>query len=158
MALDGYEAPHRDPPSLPADLRSGSPGRSTSLILLEMAGTAPLIVALDELPSSGGAHRFEGAEHGDLPVSVILIETEPGSAPTGLHRHPYPEIWIVERGEARFTVGDREVNVSAGHLLIGPADVPHRFMNSGAGPLRVVSIHPAARFVVQEVSGTQPVG
>ena len=133
------------------------PATPAVAILRTMAEAAPLIVSQDELPGSGGAHRFEGAEHGDLPVSVILIETEPGSAPTRLHQHPYPEIWIVERGEGRFTVGDRELDVSAGHLLIGPAGVPHRFANSGSERLRVISIHPAARFIVQEVSGKQPV-
>jgi mannose-6-phosphate isomerase-like protein (cupin superfamily) len=109
-----------------------------------------MIVRLEDLPHSGGAHRFVGADHGGLPVSLILIQAEPGSGPTSPHRHPYPELWLVEQGAARFTIGEQEVDASAGELVIGPAEVPHRFTNTGDGPLRIVSIHPAARLVVEE--------
>jgi mannose-6-phosphate isomerase-like protein (cupin superfamily) len=118
-----------------------------------MADVTPVIVALDELPRVGGARRFTGEEHGGVPVSIILIEAAPGSPPTGLHRHPYPEVWVIEAGVARFTVGGRELEVSEGYIVIGPAEVPHRFRNGGPRPLRIISIHPAARFVIQDVPG-----
>lgn len=118
-----------------------------------MAEVTPMIVALDELPGSAGARRFIGAEHGGVPVSIILIEAAPGSPPTTLHRHPYPEVWVVEAGEARFTVGGRELEVSEGNILVGPADVPHRFTNGGPRPLRIISIHPAPQILIQDVSG-----
>jgi mannose-6-phosphate isomerase-like protein (cupin superfamily) len=118
-----------------------------------MAEVTPVIVALDELPRSGGARRFIGAEHGGVPVSIIVIEVAPGSPPTRLHRHPYPEVWVVEAGEARFTVGGRQLEVGEGNILIGPAEVPHRFTNSGPRPLRIISIHPADRLIIQDVSG-----
>jgi mannose-6-phosphate isomerase-like protein (cupin superfamily) len=35
--------------------------------------------------------------------------------------------------------------VSAGQIVVAPAGVPHKFVNSGSGPLRQVDIHPSGR-------------
>jgi mannose-6-phosphate isomerase-like protein (cupin superfamily) len=32
-------------------------------------------------------------------------------------------------------------------MLIVPADVPHKFVNSGDGPLRQIDIHVSPRFI-----------
>ena len=60
------------------------------------------------LPESvtGLARRFEGADH-DAPISFFLSHVQPGDGPK-LHRHPYTEIFVVNEGVSRFTVGDDE--------------------------------------------------
>jgi mannose-6-phosphate isomerase-like protein (cupin superfamily) len=65
----------------------------------------------------------------------------PGRGPS-LHRHPYAEVFLVEVGEATFTAGDEELVVTAGHVVVVPAETPHRFVNSGDAVLRVLSLHP----------------
>ena len=105
----------------------------------------PLVVPFDELDPQPNRHELIGAEHGDLPFSVILIHSGPGTGPE-LHRHDYAEAFIVEAGEATFRLGDDTVVVPAGHVVIGPSNVPHGFVNSGDRELRLVSIHGASRF------------
>ena len=48
-------------------------------------------------------------------------------------------------GEATFTVGEDTLEVGAGQIVVAPAGVPHKFINSGSGPLRQVDIHPSGR-------------
>jgi mannose-6-phosphate isomerase-like protein (cupin superfamily) len=67
-----------------------------------------------------------------------------------LHKHPYEEIFVTLEGEATFTVGDATIEVSAGQIVVAPAGVPHKFVNSGSGPLRQVDIHPSGR--IQQVN------
>ncbi|MDQ3938592.1 MAG: cupin domain-containing protein [Chloroflexota bacterium] len=103
------------------------------------------VIAFDDLPHGRDAHELEGAEHGNVPFSIIIVHSRPGTGPK-MHRHPYPEAWVVEAGEATFRVGDETVVVPAGHVVIGPPDVPHGFTNTGTGELRLVAIHAAGRF------------
>ena len=98
------------------------------------------VVRTEDLPDSGNSYRFDGAAH-DAPVSFFLLHTKPGEGP-GLHRHPYTETFIVQEGEATFTVGDETIEAHAGDIVVAPADVPHAFVNSGSGSLRSVNIHP----------------
>ena len=71
------------------------------------------IVPLDELEPTEHSHEFVGADHGDVPFSVILVHSRPGVGPK-VHRHPYPEVFIVESGQATFRIGDDSVVVEAG--------------------------------------------
>jgi quercetin dioxygenase-like cupin family protein len=98
------------------------------------------VVRMDSLPDSGNSYRFDGADHA-APVSFFLTHSEPGEGP-GLHRHPYAETFIIEEGQATFTVGDDTIEAHAGDIVVAPADVPHAFVNSGSGVLRSVNIHP----------------
>ena len=113
------------------------------------------IIDLDDLSPSEHSHEFVGAEHGDVPFSVILVHSQPGVGPK-VHRHPYAEVFIVESGEATFTLGDDTVVVSAGHVVVGPPDIPHGFTNTGAGELRLVAIHGAPRFITEWLAGDDP--
>ncbi len=56
---------------------------------------------------------------------------------------------MVESGQAGFQLGDDTMVVRGGQLLVGPADVPHGFTNTGTGPLRLTAIHGAAAFDTQ---------
>jgi quercetin dioxygenase-like cupin family protein len=117
--------------------------------------TARLVLPLDALAHTRHAHEFVGAEHGDVPFSVILVHSTPGAGPR-LHRHPYAEVFIVESGQATFRLGQSELVVPAGHIVVGPPDVPHGFVNSGQGELRLVAIHGADRFATEWLEGLDP--
>ena len=102
------------------------------------------VIANDELPHSKIAHKFKGYRYGDANVSFYLMDSPPGSG-AGLHKHLYEEIFVVQEGDATFTVGDATIEVRGGQVVIVPAGVPHKFVNSGTGPLRQVDIHPSGR-------------
>ncbi len=102
----------------------------------------PYVIKKAELPRGKTAHWFEGYRYGDVNVSFFLVDSPPGGGPR-LHTHPYEEIFVTLEGEATFTVGDDTLEVSAGQIVIAPAGVPHKFVNSGSGPLRQIDIHPS---------------
>jgi quercetin dioxygenase-like cupin family protein len=102
--------------------------------------SAVKIVRIESLPDSGNSHRFDGANH-EAPVSFFVLHSPPGEGPT-LHSHPYAETFIIEEGQARFTVGEDTIEAHAGDIVLAPAGVPHAFVNSGSGVLRSVNIHP----------------
>ncbi len=104
----------------------------------------PHVIAKEQLPYGGISHRFEGYRYGDVGVSFFLVDSPPGGGAV-LHTHPYEEIFVTLEGEATFTVGDATIEVGAGQVVVAPAGVPHRFVNSGSGPLRQVDIHPSGR-------------
>ena len=95
---------------------------------------------MDSLPGSGSSHRFDGADH-EAPVSFFLTHSQPGEGP-GLHTHPYTETFVIQDGQATFTVGEATVEAKAGDIVVAPAGIPHAFVNSGPGVLRSVNIHP----------------
>jgi mannose-6-phosphate isomerase-like protein (cupin superfamily) len=95
----------------------------------------------EDIPGSDRARRFEGKDHG-ATVSFFITSHQPGTGPD-LHRHPYEETFIVQEGTGVFTAAGVETEVTAGHVLIVPATTPHKFLSTGDGPLRQVTIHPA---------------
>jgi mannose-6-phosphate isomerase-like protein (cupin superfamily) len=114
------------------------------------------VIKKNELPLGKIAHRFGGYRYGEVDVSFFLVDTPPGGGPV-LHTHPYEEVFVVQEGEATYTVGGDTIGVGAGQIVVAPAGVPHKFVNSGTGPLRQVDIHPSGRIrqvdVPEEVSG-----
>jgi mannose-6-phosphate isomerase-like protein (cupin superfamily) len=114
------------------------------------------IVSMDDLDHTEHAHEFVGAEHGDVPFSVILVHSSPGAGPK-LHRHPYAEVFIVESGEATFRIGADTVVVAGGHVVVSPPGEAHGFTNTGAGELRLTAIHGAGRFDTEWLAGDDPV-
>jgi mannose-6-phosphate isomerase-like protein (cupin superfamily) len=103
------------------------------------------VKSLSEFHSGPTAVRFEGHAAG-APVSFFVTDTPPGKGP-GLHIHPYPEVFVVEEGEATFTAGDEQVVVTGGHVVVVPAETWHGFKNSGEETLHIVSIHPSGEIV-----------
>jgi mannose-6-phosphate isomerase-like protein (cupin superfamily) len=97
------------------------------------------------LPMSNIARELVGTEH-DIGVCLLFVDAPPGSGPS-LHKHPYEEIFIVQEGEGMFVAGENERMVRGGEVLIVPAGVPHKFVNSGDGPLRQIDIHVSPRFI-----------
>src|ERR1051326_4440991 len=92
------------------------------------------------------AYRFEGKDNGDIAASFFLVLTLPGKGP-GLHIHPYAEVFVVEEGQATFTIGDETLTVTGGHVAIAPPQTPHKFTNTGTVPLRILSIHPSKEVI-----------
>jgi quercetin dioxygenase-like cupin family protein len=115
-----------------------------------------LIIHFEDLEHTPNAHEFVGAEHGDVPFSIILVHSAPGAGPK-LHRHPYAEVFVVESGQATFQLGGETIVVPEGHIVVGPPDVPHGFTNTGTGELRLTAIHGAGRFNTEWLSGPDPV-
>jgi mannose-6-phosphate isomerase-like protein (cupin superfamily) len=110
------------------------------------------IIDLDEPEHSPHSHEFVGAEHGDVPFSIILVHSAPGVGPK-VHRHPYAEVFVVESGQATFRIGDGTAVVDAGHIVVSPAGEAHGFTNTGSGELRLTAIHGAGRFDTEWLEG-----
>jgi mannose-6-phosphate isomerase-like protein (cupin superfamily) len=117
--------------------------------------SADAIIALEDLEHSRHSHEFVGAEHGEVPFSVILVHSGPGVGPK-LHRHPYAEVFIVESGQATFQLGDDTIVVEGGSIVVGPPDVPHGFTNTGTDELRLTAIHGSDRFATEWLAGPDP--
>lgn len=99
-------------------------------------------IQVSDLEGGENSEIFNGHEHG-ASVSFFLSHNRPDTGPE-LHRHPYDEIFIVQEGEVLFTVGDEQVEVGPGDILVVPPNTPHKFLVTGV-PHRQVSIHPVAR-------------
>jgi mannose-6-phosphate isomerase-like protein (cupin superfamily) len=113
------------------------------------------VVPFEELEPTEHSHEFVGEEHGDVPFCVILVHSRPGVGPK-LHRHPYPEVFIVESGRATFQIGDTSMVIDGGNVVVSPAGEAHGFVNSGDGELRLTAIHGAGRFATEWLAGDDP--
>jgi mannose-6-phosphate isomerase-like protein (cupin superfamily) len=104
------------------------------------------IVSKEDLASDGLTWEFQGYHYADTNVSFIIVEAQPGEG-VKLHSHPYEEVFIIQEGQASFTVGSDTIEASAGQIVIAPANLPHKFVNSGTTTLRQVDIHASPRFI-----------
>ena len=100
------------------------------------------VTPIEDLRRSATAALFQGGD--EVGVSIFVTEYERGQGPS-LHLHPYPEVFVVEAGTAAFTVGDDELSVTGGHIVVAPALTPHGFKCAGDDTLRVVSVHPSGK-------------
>ncbi len=90
--------------------------------------------------------RFEGKDIGADVTVLFFTSDKIGSGPS-LHVHPYDEVFIVRQGRAWFTIGDEKIEAEAGQILLGPANVPHKFVNLGPGRLETTDIHLNNQFI-----------
>ena len=65
--------------------------------------------------------NLKGIDHG-ASISLILDHSEPGHGPR-LHRHPYDETWVVQEGNLTFQLGDEQIEVGPGDIVIAPPAV-----------------------------------
>ena len=107
-----------------------------------------VIQSVDLQPGPGGTVKFEGALYGSM-VSFFHVNAEPNKG-ASLHKHPYPETWIVRTGKARFTVGGEDIESGAGDIVVAGAEIPHKFMNVGTERLEIICIHPSPQ-IIQEL-------
>lgn len=101
------------------------------------------IIAREQLQNG---NLFQGETYGGVPISFFWMQLAPGGGPR-LHVHPYEEIFVILEGHATFTLGESTVEIDAGNIVIGPANVPHKFINSGEGLLRTINIHPSPKTI-----------
>jgi mannose-6-phosphate isomerase-like protein (cupin superfamily) len=99
--------------------------------------------------SPRGTLTFEGEPFGS-GVSFFLINNQPGEGPD-LHRHPYPETWILRGGKARFTAGGEELDAGPGDIMVVGANTPHKFKNAGDERLDMICIHASPRFIQEDL-------
>lgn len=97
----------------------------------------------------GGTVKFEGAPYGS-GASFFHVHAEPGQG-ASLHVHPYPETWIVRDGKVRFTVGEAEIVANPGEIVVAAANIPHKFLNIGPGPLEIICIHPSPTIIQEDL-------
>ena len=110
-----------------------------------------LVLHLDHIRRSPTAALFEGHRHGGVDVSIFVTAYPNGHGPD-LHLHPYPEVFVVQDGTATFTVGDEEIAVEKGHIVVVPPETPHGFKNRADETLRVVSVHPNGEVLQTDLS------
>lgn len=84
--------------------------------------------------------RFEGKDIG-ADVTVLFFATDDVGDGPKWHVHTYDEVFIVREGRALFTIGSDKIEAKAGDILLGPAEVPHKFVNLGPGRLETTDIH-----------------
>lgn len=92
--------------------------------------------------------ELQGAAHGANISVIFSLLPGPGGGPR-LHRHPYPETFIIRSGEALFIVSGREIRVAAGQIVVVPPNTPHKFTNAGSSPLETIDIHENGEFVAE---------
>lgn len=114
-----------------------------------------------ETPTAGGAYvvdRKDGRDDGEqwnenlegkpygARISIIQESTAEAGRGPRLHKHPYPETFIIRRGSALFTIGTEEIVGRAGQILVVPADTPHKFSTLEGG-YEAIHIHANDEFV-----------
>jgi len=109
------------------------------------------VIDMADLAASETAHEFQGHDH-DTDVSFIVVDAPSGSGPK-LHKHPYEEVFVVQEGSVTFTAGDDVIEARGGQVVVVPAGVPHKFVNSGTGRLRQIDIHASERFITEWLEG-----
>ena len=112
-----------------------------------MAQASARVVDLGDPARGDDAGEFQG-RHLGANVSIIVVDAPPGGGPK-LHRHPYEEVFVVQEGTATFTAGGEKIEVTGGQVVVVPAGVPHKFVNTGVGRLRQVDVHASDRFVTE---------
>ena len=101
---------------------------------------AATVTSIESLRLSERAALFQGGD--EIPASIFVVRCKRGDGPD-LHLHPYPEAFVVHSGTAVFTVGEEQVTVPSGNIVVVPAHTPHGFKNPGDELLAVVGVHPS---------------
>lgn len=94
-------------------------------------------------------HLWKGYFQGkdlDTNVTVLFYTTDTLGAGPRWHVHPYDEIFIIRKGYALFTIGEKKIEAKAGDILLGPANIPHKYHNVGPGMLETTDIHLSDRW------------
>lgn len=85
-------------------------------------------------------------------ITLIRVITEEIGSGPNLHVHPYDEIFTIQEGRARFTVGDKVIDAEAGDIILGPANIPHGYQNLGPGKLDSLDIHLSPEWIQYDLA------
>jgi mannose-6-phosphate isomerase-like protein (cupin superfamily) len=112
------------------------------------------VVNVSELEPGEGSRSvsLEGSRVGGVDLSIIFVDLDPGRGPR-LHRHVYPEVFVIQAGRARYTAGDETREVGPGDVVVVPAGVAHTFESTGEVPLRQLSLHLAPEMLTEWLEG-----
>jgi mannose-6-phosphate isomerase-like protein (cupin superfamily) len=99
----------------------------------------------DERHFSG---EWQGKANGSN-ICVIANYIESAGGGPRLHQHPYVETFIIREGTGVFQIGSTEVEVSAGQIIVVPANTPHKFKNRGPSPFSSIDIHENGEFLTE---------
>src|SRR3954466_14922237 len=97
----------------------------------------PTAIPFDDIRLSPSAALFEGKD--EAAVSIFITRHPHGRGPD-LHYPPYAEVFVVEEGPATLPVGDEQIEVPGGHVVVVPPETVHGFKNRGEKELRVIGI------------------
>jgi mannose-6-phosphate isomerase-like protein (cupin superfamily) len=98
--------------------------------------------------------EIQGAVSG-TDVSVIVIDTDEAGAGPRLHRHPYPETFVLVDGEVHFWVGEDFV-ADGPSVHVAPSMTPHRFEVTGTSHVHMVAIHHSPKFLTEWLDEDAP--
>ena len=101
--------------------------------------------------------HFEGKDIG-TGVTVLFYTTEEVGVGPHWHVHPYDEIFIIREGRALFTIGEEKIEAEAGDILLGPANVPHKYHNLGPGVLASTDIHVSDEWIQTDLDDPELAG
>jgi len=87
-----------------------------------------------------GSYETLALDEGHGRFQVKRIEVRPGAALSLQYHHHRAEHWVVVRGAAKVTVGDREVLLSENESTYIPVGERHRLENTGVIPLVMVEV------------------
>lgn len=91
-----------------------------------------------------GPSDFVVTETAAAHSCLVTFEIAPGGA-VGTHRDSAEETLVVVSGEVEATIGDTTRALAQGDVAIVPADAPHRIVNRGARPARLVGVFAAPK-------------
>jgi mannose-6-phosphate isomerase-like protein (cupin superfamily) len=99
---------------------------------------------------STGRQHLEGADHGNVAISMVVVGQLSERVGPEAHVHPYDEVFVVHEGEATFVVDGETIVAVDGQIVIAPTGTSHKFTNTGSAPLRLTAIHPSSRLIVTQ--------
>jgi quercetin dioxygenase-like cupin family protein len=108
-----------------------------------------MTATVSEPRTSQFAARWEGQAHGSS-ISFFTTDFPPGRG-ADPHSHPYEETFVIQGGEAVFTIDGEELTGSAGQVIVVPAGAVHSFVCSGEEHFRSVDVHPVGEMVQTDV-------
>ncbi|MBV9338008.1 MAG: cupin domain-containing protein [Solirubrobacterales bacterium] len=108
-----------------------------------MPAQPTLLTAATDLATDTTSELFRAADRG-VGVSFFINHTRPG-AEVAPHRHPYPEVFVVQAGKTVFTVEGDELSAVVGQVVVVPAGTAHGFRNATGAVVEMLSIHPVAQ-------------
>lgn len=101
--------------------------------------------------------RFEGKDIGTGVTVLFFATDEVGKGPLW-HVHPYDEVFIIRMGRALFTIGDEKIEAGEGDILLGLANIPHKYHNLGPGRLESIDIHHSDEWIQTDLDDPELTG